>query len=210
MEKELDGDDVIVEIIGAKEKSDSSGANEESVVEKQESGSYSFKKYLKVDPPPAAVQAVQLNQDAGLRARKKVPSFTGSSTIEISNISPVSDQIVDEDTNRRSLAQSPYPKAKSRLIEPAIPSSWKMDDDKVHTTGSPSEKAKTPKISAPVTPRTPLLVSAGEDEDDDVYYTKVIEDNQTGKRPKKLKDSRKHLPSICSSDSFGTSIDGGF
>ncbi|XP_076890629.1 mechanosensitive ion channel protein 10-like isoform X2 [Bidens hawaiensis] len=194
MEKELDGDDVIVEISGGEEKANSSDPNGETkveAVEKQESesGSYSFKKYL--DPPPLVAPippVVQTNQDAGLRPRKKVPSFTGSgpSTIEISNITPVEAVKADADTNRISLAQSPYPKAKSRIIEPVAPINRKVESDKVDM--DPAEKiTNTPKVSTPITPRTPLLMSQGEEDDDDVYYTRAIEANRTGKRSKKVK-----------------------
>ncbi|MFS7991261.1 putative mechanosensitive ion channel MscS, LSM domain superfamily [Helianthus anomalus] len=165
MEKELDGDDVILEISGgAEEKSNSSDPNGEMKdegIEKQESGS--FKRYL--DPPPLVtiIPPVQSNQDAGLRSRKKEPSFKGSgpSTIEISNTNSVA-VMKAEDNTKISLAQSPYPKPKSRIIEPVTP---------------------------PITPKTPLLASPGdEDEDDeDVYYTRILEANRTRKRSKKVK-----------------------
>ncbi|MFS7991260.1 putative mechanosensitive ion channel MscS, LSM domain superfamily [Helianthus anomalus] len=165
MEKELDGDDVILEISGgAEEKSNSSDPNGEmkdEEIEKQESGS--FKRYL--DPPPLVtiIPPLQSNQDAGLRSRKKEPSFkrSGPSTIEISNTNPVA-VMKAEDTTKISLAQSPYPKPKSRIIEPVTP---------------------------PITPKTPLLASPGdEDEDDeDVYYTRILEANRTRKRSKKVK-----------------------
>ncbi|KAK1413834.1 hypothetical protein QVD17_29570 [Tagetes erecta] len=192
MEKELDAGnhDVIVEISGAEEKPSSNDPNEEmkdDVIEKQGSGSYSFKKYLDPPPPLVTIQPVQSNQDSGLRSRKKEPSFTGS-TIEISKINPVTVLKADEDANRRSLPQSPYPKAKSRIIEPVVPSNWKVENDKVGTVGSPSGKTNTPKVTPPITPKTPLLVSQGEEDDDeDAYYTKIIESNQTGKRSKKIK-----------------------
>ncbi|KAI3814458.1 hypothetical protein L1987_14098 [Smallanthus sonchifolius] len=190
MEKELDGGDVIVEISGAEEKSNSSDPNGEMKVEgiqKQESGSVSFKKYL--DPPVVTipVQPVQSNQDPGLKSRKKVPSFTGS-TVEIPNINPVAVLKADEDTNRRPLAQSPYPKAKSRIIEPVIPINRKVENDKVDTSGVPSEKTDLPKVTPPITPKTPLLVSQEEEDDDeDAYFTKIIQTNQTRKRSKKIK-----------------------
>lgn len=189
MEKELDGAEVIVEIQDAQVKSNSSDSNGQvEAIEKQESGSYSFKKYLQVDQPPVTIPPVPVVQDPGLRSRKKVPSFTGSSTIEIPTVNPLlAVQKVDEDTNKISLAQSPYPKAKSRLIEPPIPNSWKMGNDKVTTTASPSEKAKTPKLTPPLTPRTPLMASQGEEDNDEVYYTGLLQGNQPKKRSKKIK-----------------------
>ncbi|KAL8215494.1 hypothetical protein R6Q57_022331 [Mikania cordata] len=189
MEKELDGDDVIVEIAGAEENSNSNDPNGETKVdegtEKQESGSYSFKKYF--EPPVVTIQTVQSNQDPGLRSRKKVPSFTGS-TLEVSNTNPVVALKADEDTGRRSLTQSPYPKAKSRIIEPVIPTNRKLENDKVDTSGSPLDNTNPPKVTPPITPKTPLLMSQGEeDDDDDAYFTKIIEANKTGKRSKKMK-----------------------
>ncbi|KAK9060831.1 hypothetical protein SSX86_021537 [Deinandra increscens subsp. villosa] len=195
--RELDGEDVIVEISGAEEKSnfsDPNGAMKVEGIEKQESGgSYSFKKYLD-PPPPVTIQPVQTNQlDPGLRSRKKVPSFKGlgPSNIEISNVNPVTVLKVDEDTNRRLLAQSPYPKAKSRIIEPVVHSTRKLENDKVDTSGPPSVNTIPPKaVTPPITPRTPLLVSQGEeddDDDDDLYFTNIIEANQTRKRSKKIK-----------------------
>ncbi|XP_024980652.1 mechanosensitive ion channel protein 10-like isoform X1 [Cynara cardunculus var. scolymus] len=186
MERESDGDEVIVVIPGAEEKSSSSDPNEE--IEKVGSGSSSFSKFLPIDPPPAAIQLVQLNQDAGLRSRKNVPSVPSSSVVEIPKINPLPSQINEDPVNRIPLAQSPYPKAKSRLVEPAVPSNWKMGNDKVSTTASPSQKTQTPKVSPPITPRTPLIVTPKEEDDDeDVYYTNALQANQKGKPPKKFK-----------------------
>ncbi|XP_071715784.1 mechanosensitive ion channel protein 10-like [Rutidosis leptorrhynchoides] len=196
MEQELDGGEVIVDITGdqvttTSNSNESNGQQVEAAIEKQESetGSYSFKKYLQVDQPTIPIPVVQLNQDPGLRSRKKPPSFNGSSTIEIPTIK-VNDQ--DTTANKITLAQSPYPKAKSRLIEPTIPSSWKIDNNNIvtttTTTASPSEKPKTPKFTPPITPKTPLITSQGEDDDDDeVYFTGLLKANQSRKRSKKIK-----------------------
>ncbi|KAJ9538421.1 hypothetical protein OSB04_031154 [Centaurea solstitialis] len=182
MERVLDGDEVIVVIPGAEEKSNSSDPNG---VDKTESGSSSFSTFLPIDPPRAPIQIVQLNQDPGLRSRKKAPAVGSSSTIEIPKINPLPSQINEDPVNRISLAQSPYPKAKSRLVEPAVPSNWKPSNDKPTTTTSPS---KTPKVTPPITPRTPLIVSPKEEEEDeDVYYTNALQANQKGKPPKKIK-----------------------
>nr|XP_043626266.1 mechanosensitive ion channel protein 10-like isoform X2 [Erigeron canadensis] len=195
MEKELDSNnEVIVEISGGTKEEEKSNSNDPNGkvegVEKQESGSYSFKKYLQIDPPPPApilpvVQLIPADQDSGLRSRKNVPG--SSNTLDIPT---TTSQKADEDINRRSLPQSPYPKSKSRLIEPAVPSNWKAGNDKVtSTTASPSEKPKTPKLTPPITPKTPLMASQGEedDEDDDVYYTNVLQAKSQTRRSKKRK-----------------------
>ncbi|PWA70204.1 mechanosensitive ion channel MscS, LSM domain protein [Artemisia annua] len=195
MEKELDGDhEVVVEISSPEQTSNTNDANGNGKVdaaaegiEKQESGSYSFKKFLQIDPPPALpatmLQAAPVNIDPGLRSRKKVPSFTSSSTLEIPKADPVAALKVEDDTGKRSLASSPYPKPKSRLIEPAIPNNWKMENDKVKS-GSPSQETKTPIVSTPITPTT---TQTEEDDDDDVYYTKLLQAKQTVKKSKKKK-----------------------
>ncbi|KAL4589447.1 hypothetical protein LXL04_002354 [Taraxacum kok-saghyz] len=91
-----------------------------------------------------------------------------------------------QDQNLISMAQSPYPKPKSRLVEPSVPANWKIDNEKVSTTASSFQKPKTPKTSTPITPRTPLMASPGgqDDDDTDVYYTTALE-NKKRKQPKK-------------------------
>lgn len=150
MEKELDGEEVVVEIQNTEDKS----KNEETeTIQKQDSGSISFKKYLQIDPPPVptTIQPLQPNQDQKLI----------------------------------SMAQSPYPKAKSRVIEPPIHRN--IANDKVTPNSSPSQKPKTPIASTPITPKTPLITSPQEDDDDDAYFTKVLQEKKKKKRPKKMK-----------------------
>ncbi|GKV17889.1 hypothetical protein SLEP1_g28344 [Rubroshorea leprosula] len=84
---------------------------------------------------------------------------------------------------RSSLARPAFLKAKSRLIEPAYPNDAKLIEEKTAQNGSssspyrspPNNKVSTPREnlrSAPITPKTPLIDSPGdEEEDDEVYKT---------------------------------------
>ncbi|XP_020553576.1 mechanosensitive ion channel protein 10-like isoform X2 [Sesamum indicum] len=108
---------------------------------------------------------------------------------------------------RRTLTKSAYSKPKSRIVEPQLSTNSKPAEENAQTTPakspvisspsmvSPSLKANpnsTPKTSAPITPKTPLMASVGgdddgDDEDDDkVYETENVKLDQV-KRGKKVK-----------------------
>ncbi|KAI3443582.1 hypothetical protein Pfo_000247 [Paulownia fortunei] len=105
---------------------------------------------------------------------------------------------------RRTLTKSAYSKPKSRIVEPPYPSNSKPAEQNAQTAppkspyinspnvASPSLKANstTPKTSAPITPRTPLMASVGgdndDDDDDDVYKTENLKLDKA-KRGKKVK-----------------------
>nr|WGO49551.1 mechanosensitive ion channel protein B071963 [Torenia fournieri] len=105
---------------------------------------------------------------------------------------------------RRTPTQSAYSKPKSRIAEPPYPSNRKPVQQNVQNDPAKSPVARspgaasssqrfnasTPKTSAPVTPRTPLMASIGGDEDDDdddeVYKPDTLKLNQV-KRGKKVK-----------------------
>uniref|UniRef100_A0A7N0VEX5 Mechanosensitive ion channel protein n=1 Tax=Kalanchoe fedtschenkoi TaxID=63787 RepID=A0A7N0VEX5_KALFE len=93
---------------------------------------------------------------------------------------------------QRSFTPSTKSKSESRLLEPeASPTSKACDD--IHRFNSPavaSSPSKTPtvstKSSAPITPRTPLIGAAGDedaDEDEQVCEAVILDDrNRSGKR----------------------------
>ncbi|XP_051114057.1 mechanosensitive ion channel protein 10-like [Andrographis paniculata] len=102
---------------------------------------------------------------------------------------------------RRSLTKSAYSKPKSRIAEPPYPSNTKITEipqiapSKSPLRNSPGivspsmpSKSETPKQSAPVTPKTPLISHDEDDEDDDneVYKTENLKIDK-GKRGKKVK-----------------------
>ncbi|KAL1531337.1 mechanosensitive ion channel protein 10-like isoform X2 [Salvia divinorum] len=96
------------------------------------------------------------------------------------------------DMRRRTTTQSAYSKPKSRIAEPPFPSSLKPAPNVASSSPSPKPNSTTPKTSAPITPRTPLMASIDADEDDDdnddddVYNTDNLKP-QNSKRSKKLK-----------------------
>ncbi|CAH1425270.1 unnamed protein product [Lactuca virosa] len=145
MEKEADGDEVVVEITAAEAKS-KNGELEG------------------IEPPPVSVSTI---------------------------IQPLQIQSNQDQNLISSIAQSPYPKPKSRLVEPPFPTNRNIANEKITPTASPSsQKPKTPKTSTPITPKTPLIASPQEqevdDDDDDAYFTKVLQSKKK-KRPKKMK-----------------------
>ncbi|KAL0374540.1 UNVERIFIED_CONTAM: Mechanosensitive ion channel protein 10 [Sesamum radiatum] len=108
---------------------------------------------------------------------------------------------------RRSLTKSAYSKPKSRIVEPQFSTNSKPAAENAQTApakspvisspnmASPSLKANpnsTPKTSAPITPRTPLMASVGgddeddDDDDDKVYETESVKLDKV-KRGKKMK-----------------------
>nr|WGO49544.1 mechanosensitive ion channel protein A016040 [Torenia fournieri] len=104
---------------------------------------------------------------------------------------------------RRTLTKSAYSKPKSRIAEPPYPSTTTKPAEenarnppttKSPNVGSPSQRvsSSTPKTSAPVTPRTPLMSSIGgdddeTDDDDEVYKPETLKPDKVLKRGKKVK-----------------------
>ncbi|GLT81133.1 hypothetical protein SLA2020_525360 [Shorea laevis] len=100
---------------------------------------------------------------------------------------------------RSSLARPAFLKAKSRLIEPAYPNDAKLIEEKTAQNGissspyrsPPNNKVSTPREnlrSAPITPKTPLIDSPGEEEEDDEVY-KTADLKVSAKSSKKWKIS---------------------
>nr|XP_043613368.1 mechanosensitive ion channel protein 10-like [Erigeron canadensis] len=110
MEKQLDGDEVIVEIPGGEHKSNTSDQCSETEAN---------------DPltPATNTEVFHLDQDQGLRSRKKMSSCTNSSGIETPNshLYPTPQQV--------DVVQSQYPKP--ILTESATFSTWKKENDEV-------------------------------------------------------------------------------
>ncbi|GMP62705.1 hypothetical protein CsSME_00024700 [Camellia sinensis var. sinensis] len=145
-----------------------------------------------------------LTELQSLKARVQISTLSSSSSPEITKSSPTPNKppkIPEEAssiTPRRSLAQSAYFKPKSRLLEPSYPSYSHLVEENSQLSHSSSPyrnsplktKASTPKEnvrSTPITPRTPLLPSPGEEEEDDedVYKTSNLKfDEKVGKKLK--------------------------
>ncbi|XP_075512866.1 mechanosensitive ion channel protein 10-like [Primulina tabacum] len=106
---------------------------------------------------------------------------------------------------QRSLSKSAYSKPKSRIVEPPHTSKTKPVEENAQPArpakspyilspkvASPSVKVNpgTPKASAPITPKTPLMAAAGgdddEDDDDKVYEAETFK-NLKAKRGKKVR-----------------------
>ncbi|KAL6500659.1 hypothetical protein OROHE_025456 [Orobanche hederae] len=107
---------------------------------------------------------------------------------------------------RPPLTKSAYSKPKSRIVEPPYPSNSKRVEQNAKTTPSRSPITRSPLaaaaaaspsskiISAPITPRTPLMASiAGDDDDpendndDEVYTPKNLKLDRKVKRGKKVR-----------------------
>ncbi|KAM7513033.1 hypothetical protein LguiB_011908 [Lonicera macranthoides] len=216
--QKLDKNEVVVPILGGEEGLKTSEKSEDSrTLERCESGSYSFSKYLQVEPPIANLQELE-----SLETQKKNTTMASPCSLEIKNLSPnfnKSSKVPPESvTQQRSKARSAYLKPKSRLAEPSYPSTWKFVEEgtRMEPTGSPyrpiiaspttkrnatspKEDARTtpitPKTPPPITPKTPLMTSFIEEEDDDddgkddddVYQTGYLQVVDENKQVKKLK-----------------------
>ncbi|KAL8456608.1 hypothetical protein ACS0TY_034730 [Phlomoides rotata] len=92
---------------------------------------------------------------------------------------------------RRPSTTSAYSKPKSRIVEPPYPSTSSSDQipqtapAKSPLSASPAKPNGTPRISAPITPKTPLMASEDEDDDDDDVY------KADSLKPKKVKRGKK-------------------
>ncbi|XP_041997942.1 mechanosensitive ion channel protein 10-like isoform X1 [Salvia splendens] len=99
--------------------------------------------------------------------------------------SPDSKPPTATDIRRRPITQSAYSKPKSRIAEPPFPSSLKPAAANSNVASSSPSPKPTPKPSAPITPRTPLMASMDEDDDDidnnddDVYNTDILKPQAT-------------------------------
>ncbi|KAM7513561.1 hypothetical protein LguiA_003144 [Lonicera macranthoides] len=216
VEKQSSSNDVVVVISGEEEGAKVSEKSEDSKgLEKAPFGSYSFSKYLTVEPPIAQLSELQIPTSS-----KTIPTTASTSAAEIPKLSPTLDKSnklgvenPQSITRRRSIGRTMYSKPKSRLVEPSYPITRKIVEEKTPTVPpraispnksspnvpSPSGKSNgtTPRgtvKTAPVTPRTPLIVSLPEEEDDDeedddVYKTglfQVVDEKKESKKWKKI------------------------
>ncbi|KAG8376200.1 hypothetical protein BUALT_Bualt09G0038400 [Buddleja alternifolia] len=190
--KEKGGNDDVVVEIQAEKASDS---HENGFSESKESSEVELSR-------------VQMN----LFASTSAPVLTSTSTpAQPSNPSPTSipspgpftKPPVGPAIRKRTSTTSAYSKPKSRIAEPpyTTSSNSKPAAEKAQTSppkspfmNSPnvaSSPLKTPKTSAPITPRTPLMASVGgeddDDEDDDEVYTNENPKLDRAKRGKKVK-----------------------
>ncbi|XP_068342533.1 mechanosensitive ion channel protein 10-like [Pyrus communis] len=131
---------------------------------------------------------------------------SGSASPEIPKPSPSPPpgkppKIPAEPTSRRaSFSRSTFSKPKSRFVETVPPAEKKATDEIPQlksTANSPNVASPSSKIaataprdalrSAPITPRTPLINSSEEDDDEEVYKTaKLKVREKSGKKMKKL------------------------
>ncbi|KAM7517510.1 hypothetical protein LguiB_016472 [Lonicera macranthoides] len=216
VEKQSSSNDVVVVISGEEEGAKVSEKSEDSKgLEKAPFGSYSFSKYLTVEPPIAQLSELQIPTSS-----KTIPTTASTSAAEIPKLSPTLDKSnklgvenPQSITRRRSIGRTMYSKPKSRLVEPSYPITRKIVEEKTPTVPpraispnksspnvpSPSGKSNgtTPRgtvKTASVTPRTPLIVSLPEEEDDDeedddVYKTglfQVVDEKKESKKWKKI------------------------
>ncbi|KAI4344579.1 hypothetical protein L6164_011787 [Bauhinia variegata] len=145
----------------------------------------------------------ELTEIENLRSRIQVSSSTSSPSPEMKNLTPKSGKPpkipAEAITRRRSLVRSEFSKPKSRLVEPPYPSDAKVLEEKAQsmnsnlsdknspTLASPNNKitTTTPRgtNTVPVTPRTPLIgTPVDEDDDEEVYKTA---DLRVSRRPGK-------------------------
>lgn len=131
-----------------------------------------------------------------VRCRAKASTFISSPSRDIVNSTPASNKPpkipTQSLTQRKSLARSEFSKPKSRLVEPYNPNDAKVVEEKPELVTSSSPHRNSPKVStprenlksAPVTPKTPLIGTPGEDEEDDedVYKTSLKVSEKKGKK----------------------------
>lgn len=182
--------DVVVEI--RTPKSDDENSKENGDSQSKDDDSVQLKMNLF---NAAAAAATAPNQPAPPPAQLIIPAPTSD---------PAAKPPIGPAMRRRTLTKSAYSKPKSRIAEPPYPSSLKPADQTAPTASaanspivasSPSLKPNpvaTPKTSAPITPKTPLMAPEGDEEeedddnDDDVYNTDNLKPAHA-KRGKKLK-----------------------
>lgn len=130
----------------------------------REEGSYSFPLNSQFGSSPKNLELIQS------------PQFRSSPSP--SNKLPTEEKL----TPRKSLSRSAISKPKSRLVEPAYLNDVKLVEEKVppqlgnssspYRSVSPNNNLRSATATAPVTPKTPLIgTPRDEDEDDEVYQT---------------------------------------
>ncbi|KAL0346738.1 UNVERIFIED_CONTAM: Mechanosensitive ion channel protein 10 [Sesamum calycinum] len=150
----------------------------------------------------APAQVNMTSQNPTPPAQIIIPSQIPAPVTDLSGKPPIGPAM-----RRRTLTKSAYSKPKSRIVEPQFSTNSKPAAENAQTAPakspvisspnmvSPSLKANpnsTPKTSAPITPRTPLMASVGGDDDDDdddddkVYETENVKLDKV-KRGKKVK-----------------------
>ncbi|XP_059634775.1 mechanosensitive ion channel protein 10-like isoform X2 [Cornus florida] len=201
VEKKVETKDFVVVISSTEEASHVGKQSKDSIAfTKTQTGSLSSPLNVRTQSPNA-----QLTELDSLKSRVQMSTITGSSSPEITKLSPTPTMTKPSKTpdepvaRRRSIGRSAYSKPKSRLLEPSYPKNSAVVEEKSQLLNSsspyrnsPNSKANatTPKEyvrTAPITPKTPLMASpGGEEEDDDEVYTTA--NSQEGeKQGKKLK-----------------------
>ncbi|KAK4415737.1 Mechanosensitive ion channel protein 10 [Sesamum alatum] len=153
---------------------------------------------------PAPAQVIIPGQNPAPPAQIIIPGQIPAPATDASGKPPAGPAM-----RRRTLTKSAYSKPKSRIVEPQYSTNSKPAEANAQTAvakspmigspnmASPPLKANpnsTPKTSAPITPRTPLMASVGgeddgddDDDDDKVYETENVKLDKAAKRGKKVK-----------------------
>ncbi|GER56929.1 mechanosensitive ion channel family protein [Striga asiatica] len=146
----------------------------------------------------ADISRAQINLFLTNPAPIVVPTQTPPPPSPIQTIAPPPDASSKPPVRRRMLATSAYSKPKSRIAEPHFSTKKGPEQQNVPskspvmTSPNPNPnstpKNATPKTSAPITPRTPLMESMDGDDDDDndedVYKTENLKVGQPKKGKK--------------------------
>ncbi|GFQ07343.1 mechanosensitive ion channel protein 10 [Phtheirospermum japonicum] len=149
----------------------------------------------------AEISRLQMNLFTSNPAQVTIPNQTPTPILNPLAKPPLGPTTV----RQRTLTKSTYSKPKSRIVEPPYPTKSQAEQNTTQTksplltspNNAPSPNSSkvnpnaTPKTSAPITPRTPLMASVGgddddDDEDEDVYKPETLKINKK-KRGKKVK-----------------------
>lgn len=185
--------DVVVEI-HAEEKENDSGKNQENELFPNDDTSLQMKMNL-FNTTSSSQQPAPSNQSQAQTKIESQPFIP----------SPSSRPPVGPSLHQRRPTKSAYAKPKSRILEPAYPNSSTTSDHNTQTapaksplTASPNmaspspakANSGTPRLSAPITPKTPLMMAGEEDDDEDddndVYSAERLKPAKV-KRGKKVK-----------------------
>lgn len=167
-----------------------------------ETGSYTFSMNSQFRSSPKSVKDQNLEQIEleNLKSRVQMSTFSSSPSPAPSPTTNKPPKIPNEaSTRRKSLARSAFSKPKSRFVEPSYGGEEYLAAEKTQlgntntstsnrnspSVASPSHRVSvgTPREnmkSAPITPRTPLIETGEEEDDEEVYKTanlKVYEIN---------------------------------
>ncbi|KAL3622863.1 hypothetical protein CASFOL_033278 [Castilleja foliolosa] len=149
------------------------------------------------------VSRVQMNLFTSNPVQVTIPNQTTTPSSPVITPTPILGTLVKPPLGpttmrQRTLTKSAYSKPKSRIVEPQYPTKSPAEQNTTQSKSpvltSPNNRANTnatPKTSAPITPRTPLMASVGgddddDDEDEDVYKPETLKINKK-KRGKKVK-----------------------